>query len=101
MGVAGTAAASGLAIGGFEWNVSVAAPSHSSYTNIFVTCDTEDVSVWLTTAEMATGKWCAASEPLSAVFQALIVVVFLGWLFVPIYIRAGVNALPNTHMPFK
>lgn len=30
------------------------------------------------------------------VFQALIVVVFLGWIFVPIYIRAGVNTLPNT-----
>lgn len=29
-------------------------------------------------------------------FQALIVVVFLGWLFVPIYIKAGVNTLPNT-----
>ncbi|CAF99317.1 unnamed protein product [Tetraodon nigroviridis] len=46
VGVAGTAAASGLAIGGFEWN-------------------------------------------------ALIVVVFLGWLFVPIYIKAGVVTMPE------
>lgn len=27
------------------------------------------------------------------VFQALIVVVILGWLFVPIYIKAGVNRI--------
>uniref|UniRef100_A0A674PQ66 Sodium/glucose cotransporter 1 n=1 Tax=Takifugu rubripes TaxID=31033 RepID=A0A674PQ66_TAKRU len=46
VGVAGTAAAAGLAIGGFEWN-------------------------------------------------ALIVVVFLGWLFVPIYIKAGVVTMPE------
>lgn len=31
--------------------------------------------------------------PSCGVFQALIVVVFLGWLFVPIYIKAGVNTL--------
>uniref|UniRef100_A0A3B3U4J2 Sodium/glucose cotransporter 1 n=1 Tax=Poecilia latipinna TaxID=48699 RepID=A0A3B3U4J2_9TELE len=42
VGIAGTAAASGIAIGGFEWN-------------------------------------------------ALFIVVILGWLFVPIYIKAGVN----------
>ncbi|XP_062290003.1 sodium/glucose cotransporter 1 [Scomber scombrus] len=46
VGIAGTAAASGLAIGGFEWN-------------------------------------------------ALIVVVILGWLFVPIYIKAGVVTMPE------
>ncbi|KAK9532657.1 hypothetical protein VZT92_010031 [Zoarces viviparus] len=46
VGIAGTAAAGGLAIGGFEWN-------------------------------------------------ALIVVVILGWLFVPIYIKAGVVTMPE------
>ncbi|XP_072227729.1 sodium/glucose cotransporter 1 [Leuresthes tenuis] len=46
VGIAGTAAASGIAIGGFEWN-------------------------------------------------ALIVVVILGWLFVPIYIKAGVVTMPE------
>lgn len=34
--------------------------------------------------------------PGCCVFQALIVVVILGWLFVPIYIKAGVN---RTHRP--
>ncbi|KAK1884281.1 Sodium/glucose cotransporter 1 [Dissostichus eleginoides] len=46
VGIAGTAAASGIAIGGFEWN-------------------------------------------------ALIVVVILGWIFVPIYIKAGVVTMPE------
>ncbi|XP_077442315.1 sodium/glucose cotransporter 1 [Vanacampus margaritifer] len=46
VGIAGTGAASGIAIGGFEWN-------------------------------------------------ALIVVVILGWLFVPIYIKAGVITMPE------
>uniref|UniRef100_A0A665V2G6 Sodium/glucose cotransporter 1 n=2 Tax=Echeneis naucrates TaxID=173247 RepID=A0A665V2G6_ECHNA len=46
VGIAGTAAASGIAIGGFEWN-------------------------------------------------ALIVVCILGWLFVPIYIKAGVVTMPE------
>ncbi|XP_078127466.1 sodium/glucose cotransporter 1 [Sander vitreus] len=46
VGIAGTAAASGIAIGGFEWN-------------------------------------------------ALIVVVILAWLFVPIYIKAGVVTMPE------
>ncbi|XP_070706097.1 sodium/glucose cotransporter 1 [Pempheris klunzingeri] len=46
VGIAGTAAAEGIAIGGFEWN-------------------------------------------------ALIVVVILGWLFVPIYIKAGVVTMPE------
>ncbi|XP_045922892.1 sodium/glucose cotransporter 1 isoform X2 [Micropterus dolomieu] len=46
VGISGTAAAAGLAIGGFEWN-------------------------------------------------ALIVVVILGWLFVPIYIKAGVVTMPE------
>ncbi|KAM9306283.1 sodium/glucose cotransporter 1 [Pholidichthys leucotaenia] len=46
VGIAGTAAAEGIAIGGFEWN-------------------------------------------------ALIVVVFLGWLFVPIYIKSGVVTMPE------
>ncbi|XP_077352713.1 sodium/glucose cotransporter 1 [Festucalex cinctus] len=46
VGIAGTGAASGIAIGGFEWN-------------------------------------------------ALIVVIILGWLFVPIYIKAGVVTMPE------
>ncbi|KAF7661797.1 hypothetical protein LDENG_00254790 [Lucifuga dentata] len=46
VGIAGTAAAGGIAIGGFEWN-------------------------------------------------ALIVVIILGWLFVPIYIKAGVVTMPE------
>uniref|UniRef100_A0A4W6C079 Sodium/glucose cotransporter 1 n=1 Tax=Lates calcarifer TaxID=8187 RepID=A0A4W6C079_LATCA len=46
VGIAGTAAAAGIAIGGFEWN-------------------------------------------------ALIVVVILGWVFVPIYIKAGVVTMPE------
>ncbi|XP_009984202.1 PREDICTED: sodium/glucose cotransporter 1-like isoform X2 [Tauraco erythrolophus] len=46
VGIAGTAAAGGIAIGGFEWN-------------------------------------------------ALIIVVLLGWLFVPIYIKAGVVTMPE------
>ncbi|XP_077478555.1 sodium/glucose cotransporter 1 [Stigmatopora argus] len=46
VGIAGTAAAAGIATGGFEWN-------------------------------------------------ALIVVVLLGWLFVPIYIKAGVVTMPE------
>ncbi|XP_014876322.1 sodium/glucose cotransporter 1-like, partial [Poecilia latipinna] len=46
VGIAGTAAASGIAIGGFEWN-------------------------------------------------ALFIVVILGWLFVPIYIKAGVVTMPE------
>ncbi|KAF7216990.1 sodium/glucose cotransporter 1 [Nothobranchius furzeri] len=46
VGIAGTAAAAGIATGGFEWN-------------------------------------------------ALIVVVILGWLFVPIYIKAGVITMPE------
>uniref|UniRef100_A0A8C4ZLQ0 Sodium/glucose cotransporter 1 n=1 Tax=Gadus morhua TaxID=8049 RepID=A0A8C4ZLQ0_GADMO len=46
VGIAGTAAAGGIAIGGFEWN-------------------------------------------------ALVVVVILGWLFVPIYIKAGVVTMPE------
>uniref|UniRef100_A0A8C2WYF8 Sodium/glucose cotransporter 1 n=2 Tax=Cyclopterus lumpus TaxID=8103 RepID=A0A8C2WYF8_CYCLU len=46
VGIAGTAAAGGIAIGGFEWN-------------------------------------------------ALIVVVILGWIFVPIYIKAGVVTMPE------
>ncbi|XP_029024912.1 sodium/glucose cotransporter 1-like isoform X2 [Betta splendens] len=46
VGIAGTAAAAGIAIGGFEWN-------------------------------------------------ALIVVIILGWLFVPIYIKAGVVTMPE------
>ncbi|XP_047425969.1 LOW QUALITY PROTEIN: sodium/glucose cotransporter 1-like [Mugil cephalus] len=46
VGIAGTAAATGIAIGAFEWN-------------------------------------------------ALIVVIFLGWLFVPIYIKAGVVTMPE------
>ncbi|XP_041826380.1 sodium/glucose cotransporter 1-like isoform X2 [Melanotaenia boesemani] len=46
VGIAGTAAATGVAIGGFEWN-------------------------------------------------ALIVVVILGWLFVPIYIKAGIVTMPE------
>nr|XP_019937190.1 PREDICTED: sodium/glucose cotransporter 1 [Paralichthys olivaceus] len=46
VGIAGTAAASGIAIGGFEWN-------------------------------------------------ALIVVVILGWIFVPIYIKAGIVTMPE------
>ncbi|XP_029509226.1 sodium/glucose cotransporter 1 [Oncorhynchus nerka] len=46
VGIAGTAAAGGLAIGGFEWN-------------------------------------------------ALVVVIILGWLFVPIYIKAGVVTMPE------
>lgn len=32
----------------------------------------------------------------SAAFQALIVVIFLGWIFVPIYIKAGVK--PDSHV---
>ncbi|NXJ94554.1 SC5A1 protein, partial [Corythaixoides concolor] len=46
VGIAGTAASGGIAIGGFEWN-------------------------------------------------ALIIVVILGWLFVPIYIKAGVVTMPE------
>ncbi|XP_061118488.1 sodium/glucose cotransporter 1 [Conger conger] len=46
VGLAGTGAASGIAIGGFEWN-------------------------------------------------ALVVVVILGWLFVPIYIKAGIVTMPE------
>ncbi|KAM9821034.1 sodium/glucose cotransporter 1 [Neosynchiropus ocellatus] len=46
VGIAGTAAASGIATGGFEWN-------------------------------------------------ALVVVVILGWLFVPVYIKAGVVTMPE------
>uniref|UniRef100_A0A673WDC2 Sodium/glucose cotransporter 1 n=1 Tax=Salmo trutta TaxID=8032 RepID=A0A673WDC2_SALTR len=46
VGIAGTAAAAGIAIGGFEWN-------------------------------------------------ALVVVIILGWLFVPIYIKAGVVTMPE------
>uniref|UniRef100_A0A8C7WKL2 Sodium/glucose cotransporter 1 n=1 Tax=Oncorhynchus mykiss TaxID=8022 RepID=A0A8C7WKL2_ONCMY len=46
VGIAGTAAAAGIAIGGFEWN-------------------------------------------------ALVVVILLGWLFVPIYIKAGVVTMPE------
>ncbi|KAL0965570.1 hypothetical protein UPYG_G00283060 [Umbra pygmaea] len=46
VGIAGTAAAAGLATGGFEWN-------------------------------------------------ALVVVIILGWLFVPIYIKAGVVTMPE------
>ncbi|XP_026130363.1 sodium/glucose cotransporter 1 [Carassius auratus] len=46
VGIAGTGAAAGIAIGGFEWN-------------------------------------------------ALVVVLFLGWLFVPIYIKAGVVTMPE------
>ncbi|XP_049595009.1 sodium/glucose cotransporter 1 isoform X1 [Syngnathus scovelli] len=46
VGIAGTGAATGIAIGGFEWN-------------------------------------------------ALIIVVLLGWLFVPIYIKAGVVTMPE------
>uniref|UniRef100_A0A671TB39 Sodium/glucose cotransporter 1 n=1 Tax=Sinocyclocheilus anshuiensis TaxID=1608454 RepID=A0A671TB39_9TELE len=46
VGIAGTGAAAGIAIGGFEWN-------------------------------------------------ALVVVIILGWLFVPIYIKAGVVTLPE------
>ncbi|XP_072311469.1 sodium/glucose cotransporter 1 [Eucyclogobius newberryi] len=46
VGIAGTGAAAGIAIGGFEWN-------------------------------------------------ALIVVVILGWLFVPIYIKAGIVTMPE------
>ncbi|KAG7282582.1 hypothetical protein CRUP_018701, partial [Coryphaenoides rupestris] len=46
VGIAGTGAAAGIAIGGFEWN-------------------------------------------------ALVVVVILGWLFVPIYIKAGVVTMPE------
>ncbi|XP_023843585.1 sodium/glucose cotransporter 1-like [Salvelinus sp. IW2-2015] len=46
VGIAGTAAAGGIAIGGFEWN-------------------------------------------------ALVVVIILGWLFVPIYIKAGVVTMPE------
>lgn len=32
------------------------------------------------------------------VFQALIVVVILAWLFVPIYIKAGVNRTRRPHV---
>ncbi|XP_012697786.1 sodium/glucose cotransporter 1 isoform X2 [Clupea harengus] len=46
VGIAGTAAATGIAIGGFEWN-------------------------------------------------ALVIVIVLGWLFVPIYIKAGVVTMPE------
>ncbi|KAI4876344.1 hypothetical protein NFI96_017809, partial [Prochilodus magdalenae] len=58
VGLAGTGAAAGIAIGGFEWNASRNLMS------------------------------CINST-------ALVVVLILGWLFVPIYIKAGVVTMPE------
>lgn len=49
VGIAGTAAAAGIAIGGFEWNVSNCVWSANytvitSYTNLFLTLDTDVIS---------------------------------------------------------
>lgn len=99
VGIAGTAAAEGLAIGGFEWNVSICCNIITSYTNVFLTYDTDIISVrWADKSGLLALRWILflLTVSLVVVFQALIVVVILGWLFVPIYIKAGVN---RTHRP--
>lgn len=74
VGIAGTAAATGIAMGGFEWNVSGSA--HRWENNL----DGTD-------ADVLNACVCVCV----CVFQALVVVVILGWIFVPIYIKAGVR----------
>lgn len=71
VGIAGTAAATGIAMGGFEWNVSGSAHRR------------ETTRMEL----MLVSSMCVCV----CVFQALVVVVILGWIFVPIYIKAGVK----------
>lgn len=92
VGIAGTGAATGIAIGGFEWNVSCHVwCCKLSLLSLITQIYSQPVirhrliRLWV--------RWTIGSC-VCVVFQALIVVVFLGWLFVPIYIKAGVS---HTH----
>ncbi|XP_028320013.1 sodium/glucose cotransporter 2 isoform X1 [Gouania willdenowi] len=68
VGLAGTGAASGIAVGGFEWNV-----CHLYIVQMF----------WFVLLMLFI--FC----------QALFVVLLLGWLFVPVYLTAGVITMPQ------
>ena len=74
VGLAGTGAASGIAVGGFEWNV-----SHSMYSH-------------LSPGGLENGLTChMLLRVVCLTCQALFIVLLLGWLFVPVYLTAGVS----------
>uniref|UniRef100_A0A8D0S5Z9 Sodium/mannose cotransporter SLC5A10 n=2 Tax=Sus scrofa TaxID=9823 RepID=A0A8D0S5Z9_PIG len=67
IGLAGTGAAGGLAVGGFEWNTSKARPGGPHQRSRRT--ETSPLATWLLLA--------------------------LGWIFVPVYIAAGVVTMPQ------
>uniref|UniRef100_A0A8D0TUW6 Solute carrier family 5 member 9 n=1 Tax=Sus scrofa TaxID=9823 RepID=A0A8D0TUW6_PIG len=67
IGLAGTGAAGGLAVGGFEWNTSKARPGGPHQRSRRT--ETRPLATWLLLA--------------------------LGWIFVPVYIAAGVVTMPQ------
>ncbi|XP_056906236.1 sodium/glucose cotransporter 2 isoform X1 [Takifugu flavidus] len=70
VGLAGTGAASGIAVGAFEWNVR---PPHPKPNRSQLQKNIREL--------------CSS--------QALFVVLLLGWLFVPVYLTAGVITMPQ------
>lgn len=75
VGLAGTGAASGIAVGAFEWNVGAWVGS----------------SVTVVNRPNSHLDVCPNGPNLSSLSQALFVVLLLGWLFVPVYLTAGVS----------
>lgn len=74
VGLAGTAAASGIAVGGFEWNVS----------RTFLIHTNNGFSHWYNLRKFVNSA--------GFVLQALFIVLLLGWVFVPVYLTAGVRS---------
>lgn len=76
VGLAGTAAASGIAVGGFEWNVSYIFKYRK------ISC--------LVIGKIQIRLWFQLFVSNISVSQALFIVLLLGWVFVPVYLTAGV-----------
>ena len=91
MGLAGTGAASGIAVGGFEWNVSHSVYSQlvqifSSHSSTLNRCITD-----LSHGGLENDLTCHMLLRVCLMYQALFIVLLLGWLFVPVYLTAGVS----------
>ncbi|XP_077016538.1 solute carrier family 5 member 4-like isoform X2 [Tamandua tetradactyla] len=72
LGLAGIGAASGIAIGAFEWN-----------------------KQYLLRPWVCNGGTVTEFSPARPKIQALLLLLVLGWFFVPIYIKAGVMTMPE------
>lgn len=92
VGLAGTGAASGIAVGGFEWNV-----SNSMYSQLVQICRSHSSTLNrcikdLSHGGLENGLTChMLLRVVCLMCQALFIVLLLGWLFVPVYLTAGVS----------